>query len=301
MMRNGVAAKPSAKDYVKLGMLVGSGTYGMVYRSEWQGQRVAVKVLPHSIIRYQDVAQEFEIMVNVIHENIVRSLHMVTWYYTPSTPNSAGDIGTEAQTFIIQEYCDTGTLGNYLMESTIPVSAHNLQSYLLDIANGMAFLHSQNILHGDLTLNNVMLHKIRGTDRHIAKIVDFGLGRILNQGQTHDETRSCGTITHMPPELFNLGHISKAADVYAFAIMVWIAWNRQKPFQGHHYTNVIRMVCDGVRPPLESGVPPDWSTLMESCWNGDRHMRPTFAQIAKSIEHIIAISLPTQHHVIHPG
>jgi serine/threonine protein kinase len=53
------------------------------------------------------------------------------------------------------------------------------------------------------------------------QLADFGLSRIIDlETRTHVSTNTFGTITYMPPELLTLGHLTKAADVYSFGIIM---------------------------------------------------------------------------------
>lgn len=52
-----------------------------------------------------------------------------------------------------------------------------------------------------------------------AKVCDFGFSKCLRAGQSHCSTASAGTITHQAPEVLRHGHLSPAADVYAFGII----------------------------------------------------------------------------------
>lgn len=91
----------------------------------------------------------------------------------------------------------------------------------------MQYLHSRNVLHGDLKMANVLLNKHTGAPYgQIAKISDFGLSRALQTGETHRSTRTMGTVTHMAPELLRAGKMSAAGDVYAFGIMSKWLWNK---------------------------------------------------------------------------
>lgn len=54
----------------------------------------------------------------------------------------------------------------------------------------------------------------------ICKVSDFGLSRMLSDQQTHVATGSLGTITHMSPELVQHGWLTKAADIYALALVM---------------------------------------------------------------------------------
>jgi hypothetical protein len=55
--------------------------------------------------------------------------------------------------------------------------------------------------------------------RFCAKVCDFGFSKCLRAGQSHCSTASAGTITHQAPEVLRHGHLSPAADVYAFGII----------------------------------------------------------------------------------
>lgn len=76
------------------------------------------------------------------------------------------------------------------------------------VCSAMAYLHSLDILHGDLSSNNVLLACNSDDQRGFtAKVADFGLARMLPQGDTI-QTRAIGTITHMPPELMLEGQLN---------------------------------------------------------------------------------------------
>lgn len=282
LIKNGVVTEPTQKDNLTLGMVVGCGSFGMVYRANWQDRRVAVKVLAHSCDAIDVIANEFEIVKNIKHSNVVETLHCCTWIPKPKDLIKSGP---EVRTFIIQEFCNCGTFGFMLLDISRPVLRDTRERLLLQVAQAMTFLHSRNVVHGDLTLNNIMLHNTYPNCPeygYVAKVADFGLSKTLSDDHTHTNTNSCGTITHMPPERFADGCVSKAGDVYAFGIMIWITWNRQKPYKGCQYKNVIDMVCHDLRPDVGE-VPAGWADIMTDCWRGDRALRPTFQTISDRI------------------
>jgi serine/threonine protein kinase len=51
------------------------------------------------------------------------------------------------------------------------------------------------------------------------RLTDFGLAGVLREGLTHNSTQHLGTISHCAPEVLQDGHVSPAADVFAFGIM----------------------------------------------------------------------------------
>ncbi len=75
-----------------------------------------------------------------------------------------------------------------------------------EIAAALAYLHSQDLLHGDLTGGNILLASSDADERGFcAKVADFGLSRTL--GSEPVDTGTYGTVTHMPPELLTTGEI----------------------------------------------------------------------------------------------
>jgi hypothetical protein len=119
----------------------------------------------------------------------------------------------------------------------------------------------------------------------VAKVSDFGVSAQLLDGATHRSTTSLGTITHMAPEVLRSGRLSKAADVYAYGIMMWEVFTNQTAHAGCHSGAVVeRVVLRGERPPVPSGMPPQYALLMQRCWDDDPAQRPSFEQIITCIE-----------------
>ena len=115
---------------------------------------------------------------------------------------------------------------SYLLQPAVLRMAH-------DIASGMAYLHSRQVVHGDLKCENVLLAEapVGSPEMVVAKVADFGLSRNLVAGQTHLSTQSHGTVTHMAPCLLENGRMSRASDVYSFGILLWELVNRKRPYE----------------------------------------------------------------------
>jgi serine/threonine protein kinase len=88
------------------------------------------------------------------------------------------------------DYCEGGSLLSLLSDSS---RYYEYLPIALDIANGMAYLHSRNVIHRDLKPSNILL-----TRDHRAKIADFGMS-VTNTGQ--ELTAETGTYRYMAPEV----------------------------------------------------------------------------------------------------
>jgi len=118
------------------------------------------------------------------------------------------------------------------------LSKHLILSIQLQLlCSAMAYLHSLDILHGDLSSNNVLLACNSDDQRGFtAKVADFGLARMLPQGETI-QTRAIGTITHMPPELMLEGQLNPFPMIL-FGTAAWGYW-----FSAAHCVCVCVCVC----------------------------------------------------------
>ena len=73
------------------------------------------------------------------------------------------------------------------------------------------------------------------------QVADFGLSRVVEAVSV--ETKTYGTITHMPPELLLEGRLSKSADVYAFGVVLFELYTADRPWSGLRHAEVLHRVA----------------------------------------------------------
>lgn len=253
---------------VEVGSLLGRGGFGQVYRGLWQGRVVAVKVVDNA-----DVTKEAEIGMHLDHPNIVR---------TYATARRELDM-SEVQTIIVLELCEGGSLRQAIESGLFSrvdgtVDTPKVLLVLLDIARGMAHLHSQRILHGDLSLNNILL------DANMrAKVSDLGLSRIYS-GKTV-VTRTHGTVTHMSPEVLLSGTLSLASDVYSFGIIMCELYSPTRLYADMtHLQIVTKKFTEHLDELMSSQMPSDLMQIAASCLKKEYHERPSFVQVIDVLE-----------------
>lgn len=214
------------------------------------------------------------------------------------TPEPAQDGAPEIAGWtlkLVMEYCNEGSLrdaldcgllcprGGFIDTCIVLAFAH-------DVAAALLHLHSEGIVHGDLKASNVMLTSSSDPSRPLkAKVADFGLSFPLPPSDTHATMAARGTPTHMSPELFMAGHISKASDVYAYGVLLYeLISCHVRAYAGVPIPLLPHAVAkDGLRPEWPASVPPAFDGLQrlaEACWSHLPQDRPTFAEILQAME-----------------
>lgn len=147
----------------------------------------------------------------------------------------------------------------------------------LDIAQGMAYLQSQGIIHRDLKSDNVIIAS-DGT----VKIVDFGVSRFGNE--TTEMTAETGTYRWMAPEMIEHKAYDYKVDVYSFGIVFWELVTGEIPFSGMTAVQAaFAVVNKNGRPPIPEHVPSVFESFIKSCWHSNPNHRPDFFSIIETL------------------
>ncbi|XP_064459516.1 LIM domain kinase 1-like isoform X2 [Ornithodoros turicata] len=160
-----------ASDLVQ-GKLLGKGFFGQVYlvTHKETGEVMVLKELH----RLDDEAQkhflkEVAVLRSLNHENVLRFI---------------GVLYRDKRLHLVTEYVSGGSLRDLLHDSLEPLPWEQRVNLARDIAAGMCYLHSMNIIHRDLNSHNCLVKEDR-----TAVVADFGLARIMNDQTTHSAAR----------------------------------------------------------------------------------------------------------------
>jgi serine/threonine protein kinase len=287
---------------VTRGSLIGKGGYGSVFKGTLKGsQAVAIKSieLAGALMKrdQMDIKREAYIHKQAHdHPNICKLLGvMLPSLGTQSTPQQPN-----TEFAIVMELLQ-GDLGQYLRAEDELLSLEERLQLALDVAEGMAHLHSKNIVHGDLKPGNLLIRKLEGEGQQVQVAVsDFGLSSIscvtlCSATMAAQATQSSSTglsLWYSPPELLDNCSSKKtpAGDVYAFGIILFEILTGQLPYSVSQYDVVLKNVLEGTRPAVPDGaqLPQGCQELMASCWDADPAARPSFAEAKHEICALLA-------------
>ncbi|XP_058185404.1 cysteine-rich receptor-like protein kinase 2 isoform X2 [Rhododendron vialii] len=185
---------------------LGEGGFGDVYKGTLKnGNVVAVKKLVMETSRAKaDFATEVKLISNVHHRNLLRLLGCST---------KGPDL------LLVYDYMENGSLDQFLYgEMRGTLNWNQRFDIIFGTARGLAYLHDQfhvTIIHRDIKCSNILLdHELQ------PKIADFGLARLLPEGQSHLSTKFAGTLGYTAPEYAIHGQLTEKVDTYSFGIVV---------------------------------------------------------------------------------
>jgi len=127
------------------------------------------------------------------------------------------------QLFIVMGYYEGETLAQKLSRGPIPV--RESLDLAIQIARGLSAAHARNIVHRDIKPSNIII-----TKNNVAKIVDFGLARVVASISSTQSISSTGTLPYMSPEQIRGEPIDQRADLWALGVILIQMISGSHPF-----------------------------------------------------------------------
>ena len=210
--------------YVTLKKL-GDGGKGVVYkaRDTALNRVVAVKVLKSSVLSEETGSRfirEAQAIGKLNHPNVV----------------SIYDIGKEdGEQFFVLEFVDGMSLRELM--GTYPEGKCDMQTVLrvgIDMCGALQYAHSQGVLHRDIKPENILI-----TQEGNAKLMDFGLAKMLGQPSITQEGMIVGTVAYVAPEIALGKGADVRSDLYSFGAVLYEMVTGKPPFPGEDPVKVI--------------------------------------------------------------
>ena len=200
---------------------LGSGSFGKVFlaQNKYTKEKVAMKEIKKAnkdLLSDGEIKDEIDILKSLDHPDIVRIIE---------------SFNTKDSYVLVTEYCEGGELydqvRNQLSETQIAVIFKQLLS-------GLAYLHSHNIVHRDLKLENILIQEIEkskttGEDLFNIKIIDFGTARIFDNKKKPQSI--VGSSYYIAPEVLNQKY-GKECDLWSVGVILYMFIVGHAPFDG---------------------------------------------------------------------
>ncbi|EPQ54890.1 kinase-like protein, partial [Gloeophyllum trabeum ATCC 11539] len=225
----------------------------------------------------QQLCREAIIWQYLAHQNILPFLGVECDLY----PN---------QWCLVSLWMDNKDIVRYLRGRQPPADIH----VLYEVAQGLAYLHWENLVHGDLKGMNILID-----EHHHVRLADFGLSTFAETTRGANATTSSGPRGSMPfmaPELhnptkFGFDHFqrTRSTDIYAFGCVCYEIYTGYSPWYkelGNNEGAIINAVMNGMQPSRPSPdecsgkrIDDELWKLMQRCW-APYYDRPDIRTIA---------------------
>jgi serine/threonine protein kinase/Flp pilus assembly protein TadD len=184
---------------------LGAGGMGVVYKAVdlTLERTVALKFLPH------DVA-----VADIDKERLLREARSASALDHPNIGVIHGiEESEDHQLFIVMAYYEGDTLAQRLNRGLL--SVRESLDLAIQIAQGLSSAHARNIVHRDVKPSNIIV-----THDSVAKIVDFGLARVVASVSATQSISLTGTLPDMAPEQILGECIDQRSYVWALGVIL---------------------------------------------------------------------------------
>lgn len=243
--------------------VVAEGGMGVVYRArDAHGGVVGIKRMRADIPASAELLARFEREVSVqsmlIHPNIARLF--------------AAGRTDDGALFLVMELVEGEGLDRALQRGPLdPARALDIARQVL---SALHYAHQLGLVHRDLKPENVLLARAQPGQPEQAKVIDFGLVKLLDDvlggggsapGLTADGTLD-GTPEYMSPEHITGRSIDARTDLYAVGVLLFAMLTGRPPFQSHEIAEVWRAHLSGPIPSVRTFHPglldPDYDAIL---------------------------------------
>src|SRR6478672_1883307 len=229
---------------------IGEGGMGRVYLGEHvkMNRQCALKVMSPALVNDAESASRFareaSSAARIIHPNVA----------------AVFDYGeSEGLIYLVMEFVDGQPLSRILAREA-PLSVERALDLARQIADGLGAAHELGIVHRDLKPDNILVSRSR-SGREVAKVVDFGIAKAMQEGAGEALTRTglvIGTPEFMSPEQLLGDPIDARSDLYALGCIMHLMLTAAPAFDAPTREQMIKRRLSE-NPPhaqaLDPGIP----------------------------------------------
>ncbi|RIB00574.1 kinase-like domain-containing protein [Gigaspora rosea] len=236
---------------------IGDGRFSTVVKSEWKscGLTVALKGL-----KFDAEEKEMKLFVKELQLLQRVSFHPKVNHFYESD---------ESYKMVLQ-FANDGNLRDYLVRNFSTLRWEDKFRIAGEIAQGLVFLHDNNIIHKNLHPKNILV-----LDNKMM-VADFGLSKVLTVDMSSSTSNIDGMPAFIDPQCFKKIDYKRTtkSDIYSFGVILWEISSGHKPFPKLTRIQIAIQIFNDVREKAVEGTPLQYEKLYKECWDVDPNKRP---------------------------
>ncbi len=275
----------------RIGALIGRGSEATVYhaRDEVLQRDVAVKLFRDEATdraRQRRQSQEAKILAGMSH-------HALVTLYDAGKDAAEDDAKLS---YLVMELIHGADLRHRTAQG--PLTAVHMAWIGYDLADGLSYIHHHGIVHRDVKPANILLVDYSVDDRRPrAKLSDFGVAVMLDNGDTDGDGGTSGTPAYLSPEQAVGEPVGPPSDVYSLGLVLLEGLTGKMAYPGAPLqAAVARLLGD---PDIPEELSPMWATLLTSMLARDPAARPPAREVSLALRQEIVNS--TGRHRLDPA
>jgi serine/threonine protein kinase len=211
----------------QIGHLLGEGSFGQVKHAvDSDGNEYAIKIISVQKIQSSNLENQLKREISVLrklkHENVVQLIEVLR---------------NKKFIFLVTELISGGDLFD-LLASRHKLSESRARTIFTQILDGVAYCHSQGVIHRDLKVENVLF-----TPDQKVKLGDFGFCNIVSNEADLLKTL-CGTPSSIAPEILkHQEYNGSQVDIFSCGVMLFYMCAGRLPFDDNDNEIVFEMIC----------------------------------------------------------
>ena len=261
---------------------LGAGGMGVVYKAlDLTLERtVALKFLPtDAAVSGRD------------RENLLREARAASALDHPNTGVVYGlEESDDHQLYIVMGYYEGENLAKKISHGPIPL--RESLDWAIQVARGLSAAHARKIVHRDIKPSNVII-----TGQNVAKIVDFGLARVVASPSTTQSGGITGTVAYMSPEQTLGKPVDQRTDIWSLGVVLAEMITGQRPFRGDSAAAVMFAILNQPPAPME-GAPLELQKVIYRALSKDPASRyANCEEMLADLEAARAVALPSSQSI----